>query len=1085
MKYSVIFKFLAILLCAAMLLTATASGFAIFAMNEAGLYQRSYFDAYNEYRGSILQTTADNIASRYAAQELGGLNEQMLDDFFGGDWHLRQFTFGKMGYVLSDEAGNALHTHLMTGNHPELYALKVFTGPVEYPRIATTLTLEEWNVLNGDAKPKADPYIAVGETAFYDAVPPEGATVTQITVSYGDSSEGVGSPDGLGTIFHNANGHVEFRANMDGILDVSRRSELTSIRFENDVLGLLCEISGPNGVGLLYTPEGGYPIFCSNAPNPDYVPEVMATTAPTIEAPVPQSPAGELPLDAVNFAGANIYDIPSEAGNVVGTLTMEDAALSFRPFLVEGRTWLLCEKGWVLADGAAASAAAGEISAENQITFTEDTPVYSVPNPDSAPLGVLSAGMVVTPIRIVSVNGENWMLIAEGWLRYPGNGMEADLPESSAPAGTVATEPVIEETIPQKSPAIATEPVIEETIPPKSLTIATEPVIEETIPQESPTIATEPVLEETVPAEPRARAVEEAADPLPEYDLRLRYYDTDTQQEMVALCVMAEAPAYTVDFTLAEGALDGDYAWDLLGLAYNFREYLLPGLLGSLLLFALLLVYLCCAAGHRPGTAEIMAGGLNRIPLDGWFILLCTALTGASLLGVEGGRYLMDGSMAVGTVFIAALAYGGSLAVVCFCFACAAQFKTPGGFWWRNSLCGWCIRAAAVCWRWLGRAVHWLVQLLKNHVFPLTLRVLRAGWKFLRAMSVIAWDWLGRLYRWMGRLFRRGGVLLLRFVEQLPMTWQWLLAGFALIILLALTVNTAFGFWGICATIALVLYGAHAFGILLGGVKRMNKGDLDKKVDDKLLIGSFREFAGELNGLADVAVVAAQKQLKSERMKTELITNVSHDIKTPLTSIINYVDLLEKPHTDKEQEVYLEVLSRQSQRLKKLIEDLMDMSKASTGNMAVDIAIVDAVEAVNQALGEFADKLERSDLIPVFRQSGSDIKMRADGRLTWRVLSNLLSNAVKYAQPGTRLYLDVAEMEDKVIISIKNISREELNVSADELLERFVRGDESRNTEGSGLGLNIAQSLMQLQKGSLQLLVDGDLFKVTLIFPAA
>ena len=197
------------------------------------------------------------------------------------------------------------------------------------------------------------------------------------------------------------------------------------------------------------------------------------------------------------------------------------------------------------------------------------------------------------------------------------------------------------------------------------------------------------------------------------------------------------------------------------------------------------------------------------------------------------------------------------------------------------------------------------------------------------------------------------------------------------------------------------------------------------------------------------------------------------------------MDLLQKPHTEAEQTQYLEVLDRQSQRLKKLIDDLMDMSKASTGNMAVEISRMDAVETVNQALGEFADKLERAQLIPVFRQPEETVEMMADGRLVWRIMSNLLGNAVKYALPGTRIYVDLLEMDGKVIISMKNISREELNVHADELLERFVRGDASRNTEGSGLGLNIAQSLMELQKGQLQILVDGDLFKVTLIFPAA
>ena len=196
------------------------------------------------------------------------------------------------------------------------------------------------------------------------------------------------------------------------------------------------------------------------------------------------------------------------------------------------------------------------------------------------------------------------------------------------------------------------------------------------------------------------------------------------------------------------------------------------------------------------------------------------------------------------------------------------------------------------------------------------------------------------------------------------------------------------------------------------------------------------------------------------------------------------MDLLQKPHTEQQQTEYLEVLSRQSSRMKKLIEDLMELSKASTGNISVHISTMDAAETVNQALGEFSDKLEAARLTPVFHQPEEPIMMRSDGRLVWRVLSNLLSNAVKYAVPDTRLYIDLSRFEDKVLLSLKNISKEELTVHADELMERFVRGDTSRKNEGSGLGLNIAKSLMEVQGGQMQLLLDGDLFKVTLIFPA-
>ena len=264
----------------------------------------------------------------------------------------------------------------------------------------------------------------------------------------------------------------------------------------------------------------------------------------------------------------------------------------------------------------------------------------------------------------------------------------------------------------------------------------------------------------------------------------------------------------------------------------------------------------------------------------------------------------------------------------------------------------------------------------------------------------------------------------------------------------------------------------------------MKRGDLSHKISTRFLFGSFKEFAKGLNDISNAAALAAEKQLRSERMKTELITNVSHDIKTPLTSIINYVDLLQKPHTEQEEAQYLEVLSRQSQRLKKLVDDLMEMSKASTGNIATQITQLDAVEAVTQALGEFADKLDKANLTPVLDVPETPVMMLADSRLVWRVLSNLLSNAVKYALPGTRMYVRVRQNRNAVVISIKNISKEQLGISAEELMERFVRGDASRNTEGSGLGLNIAKSLMELQKGQLKLAVDGDLFKVTLIFPA-
>lgn len=498
----------------------------------------------------------------------------------------------------------------------------------------------------------------------------------------------------------------------------------------------------------------------------------------------------------------------------------------------------------------------------------------------------------------------------------------------------------------------------------------------------------------------------------------------------------------------------------------------IAALLGvSLGAFALLAVYLCCAAGHKPGSQEIRPGGLNCIPLD----LYLAVLMGFGLLyayiGIMGVRYLMSQG---NTIAFAYYGYGGylcCLGFVGFCFACAAQFKAPGCYWWRHSITGLCWKGLVWCWRFFWKCAAWCYRILWAIALPIL--------SWAAGLVKKAWALLNRVWKKLaGFLARTYGLL--------PLSWQWLLTGCALGGGLFLAILDQNGFWMLvflAAGLAMILYGANVFGTLLDAAKRMRGGDLEIKVDDKLMLGAFRDFAAELNGLSDVVQLAAQKQMRSERMRTELITNVSHDIKTPLTSIINYVDLLQKPHSQEDGEQYLEVLSRQSARMKRLIDDLIELSKASTGNIPLELTRIDAVEAVNQALGEFMDKLKAAELTPLFRQPEEPLYIHADGRLLWRAMSNLLTNAVKYAQPGTRLYIDMVAVDKKVCISLKNISRDPLNISAEELMERFVRGEASRNQEGSGLGLNIAQSMMELQHGALELLVDGDLFKATLIFP--
>ena len=628
--------------------------------------------------------------------------------------------------------------------------------------------------------------------------------------------------------------------------------------------------------------------------------------------------------------------------------------------------------------------------------------------------------------------------------------------ENGNPIGTEAPAEATEyyegEGEPSNASAVPEEGETPENVDETVVSDTEETAAPETLPETEPP-TTAPV--ETVPDIPVTEPVMVGDKPLSSYQInRIGYYDSTTGEDVTAKYVYVPMPEMTVTMYIGDNDRDAA-AWNLVRIVRNCRQYLLPLVGVCLLGIAATAVYLCGAAGRKPGIPEVRAGGLNRVPLDVYLVGGGCLIAGCIAGGMALMQYLLSSDVLTALCVGIGLCYLGCLIFVGFCFAFVAQLKTPGGFWWRNTFCGWCLRLCV-------RFAVWLESILSTRTLPWLVRLTKKLWKIVCGCA----SWLEKRVN--------------RFISYLPLVWQWLLAGAVCLLLVYASDGEL---WALVLWVALICYGAYCFGKLMDSASRMSKGDLDIKVDTKHMVGAFSQFAESLNNLAGVTMDAAQRRLKSERMKTELITNVSHDIKTPLTSIINYVDLLQKAQTEEERKEYLEVLDRQSQRLKKLIDDLMDMSKASTGNMSVDITKVDAVEAVNQALGEFADKLDRAMLVPVFRHDDASLPMMADGRLVWRVLSNLLGNAVKYAMPGTRLYIDLSKMGGKVILSVKNISREELNIDADELMERFVRGDDSRNTEGSGLGLNIAKSLMELQKGELQLLVDGDLFKVTLIFP--
>ena len=278
---------------------------------------------------------------------------------------------------------------------------------------------------------------------------------------------------------------------------------------------------------------------------------------------------------------------------------------------------------------------------------------------------------------------------------------------------------------------------------------------------------------------------------------------------------------------------------------------------------------------------------------------------------------------------------------------------------------------------------------------------------------------------------------------------------------------------------------AIAFDKIAEAIKEIANGDTRYRLDESEFTGREISVVKDLNNISKGFQGAINEQVKSERLKADLITNVSHDIKTPLTSIINYVDLIkrEKPENAKIQE-YLDVLSVKSQHLKNLTEDLVEASKVSSGNISVELRDIDLVEMINQTNGEFEEKFAEKGLKIISTIPTTGIMIKADGRHLWRVLENLYNNAFKYAAKNSRIYIDITSENNIATFVIKNISENPLNIKPDELTERFVRGDVSRTTEGSGLGLSIAKSLTILQGGKFEIIIDGDLFKVQIRFKA-
>lgn len=441
-------------------------------------------------------------------------------------------------------------------------------------------------------------------------------------------------------------------------------------------------------------------------------------------------------------------------------------------------------------------------------------------------------------------------------------------------------------------------------------------------------------------------------------------------------------------------------------------------------LFAALALFFFCflmaSAGHWAGHEGIHLTWLDKIPADVWLIvLLCTFFIGWEAFYYGWGRVF----------FCAALVP----LVLLFLCAFAAQCKA-----------GTVLRSALIA------------------------RIARFLWRIVRSLFLGLW----------------------RIARNLPLLWKTALVMAGVFFLEMLFVLAGYGsvdgIFVIMKAVELLaaLYIALNLRTLQKGGEKLARGDFSSPIDTKYLIGDFKRYGQELNDVQSGLEQAVQEQMKAEHLKTELITNVSHDIKTPLTSIVNYVDLLKKEDIPSpEAREYIAVLDRQSHRLKKLTEDLVEASKASSGVLNVDLQPTDVNVLFSQIEGEYQERLAACQLTLVTQPPTPGTVIRADSRLLSRVMDNLVSNICKYALPSTRVYMVSTLSREAVTISFKNVSRDELNISPDELMERFVRGDASRHTEGSGLGLSIARSLVQLQGGRFDLAIDADLFRADITFP--
>ena len=480
--------------------------------------------------------------------------------------------------------------------------------------------------------------------------------------------------------------------------------------------------------------------------------------------------------------------------------------------------------------------------------------------------------------------------------------------------------------------------------------------------------------------------------------------------------------------------------------AENYETYsklMFPMLAGAIfgsVLWLIGMVWLTVTAGRRPEDEEIHLNGFDR-----WYTEIAAgAVIGIWLAGtIISGTLIANSSLgyshAVVTVIVTCLICGTYTMAWFLIGYLSLVRRIKAGTLWKNSL----IRTVL---KWIGKCSGKLAD-------------------FARAFSRNTAEKI--------KVLLVGGAFL--FLQFLIIGCGFTGAGVFLMILLIVD----------AAAVIFIIRKADGLDLIMDGLKKISDGELQYKIKTDTLTGKQKVMAEYINNIGGGLDAAVENSLKKERMQTELITNVSHDLKTPLTSIINYVDLMKRENpTDPKIQEYLRILDEKSQRLKVLTEDVVEASKASTGNIKLEMNDIDFVEMVQQVIGEFEEKFQEKNLTMMVHFTDEPSIIYADGQRMWRVLENVFGNVVKYAMEGTRVYAEISNRNKKVTFSLKNISAQPLNISADELTERFIRGDVARNTEGSGLGLSIAKSLTELQGGEFKLYLDGDLFKVMITFVA-